>query len=274
MSDFLKRNLVFLREVKNESQIETATILGLSRSTYANYETGANLPKADMIMKIIGHFGVSFEKIMKEDLANGAKASDNKAHLYGVKHGVKHGVKSTKKGDITTIPEPIISYGDHAPNVYDVRSKAAAGTMIHIMQPEDKHRPTPNLYLPGLGSGMHIRFPIGGDSMHSTIKDGDKVVATLITDIQNIRPGFVYVILDKDDGVVCKRLYWEGKETLELVSDNEIYSPYKRNLNDLLAIFKVKEVHSKDLRPYFQDVRKEMRDIRSEMAAIRHLITN
>lgn len=70
MSELFKNNLTFLRERKGEKQSETASILGLTRSTYANYETGANIPKADILLKIIGHFGVSFEEIMNRDLSD------------------------------------------------------------------------------------------------------------------------------------------------------------------------------------------------------------
>jgi transcriptional regulator with XRE-family HTH domain len=68
MSEFFKSNLVYLREKKEENQQESAAALGLTRSTYANYETGANLPKADVMAKILGHFGVTFEEVMFSDI--------------------------------------------------------------------------------------------------------------------------------------------------------------------------------------------------------------
>jgi hypothetical protein len=80
----------------------------------------------------------------------------------------------------------------------------------------------PNLYLPHLGPGVHVRFPISGDSVHSTIKDSDMAVGTLVSDISEIRQGHIYGILDKHDGLVCKRVYVENKTTLEFVSDNEV----------------------------------------------------
>jgi transcriptional regulator with XRE-family HTH domain len=70
MSELFKINLVFLREKLQEKQQETAAALGLTRSTYANYETGANLPKADVLAKILGHFSVTFEQLMFLDLSN------------------------------------------------------------------------------------------------------------------------------------------------------------------------------------------------------------
>jgi transcriptional regulator with XRE-family HTH domain len=68
MENYFKKNLLFLREKKGETQAETATALGLTRSTLANYEQGVNEPKLVVLCKIIGHFGVTFEQLMFLDL--------------------------------------------------------------------------------------------------------------------------------------------------------------------------------------------------------------
>lgn len=102
MSDFFKENLIFLRELKNETQSDTALVLGLSRSTYANYEAGENLPKADTMMKIIGHFGVSFEKIMSENLKMGKDnetAKKQKSSSKGKDSGKDSGRDSAPNSD-------------------------------------------------------------------------------------------------------------------------------------------------------------------------------
>lgn len=156
-------------------------------------------------------------------------------------------------------------------NVFDFVSPGAAGEAMILLR-EDKYRQVPNLYIPELGPGVHIRTPVSGDSMHSTIKDGDRAVSTLITDRKDIRQGYIYAVLDKLDGLVYKRLYFEGRDQLELCSDNEIYRPYKRHFSDISAIFKVREVHTKDLRPYFDELRKEMREIKSDVANLKRLI--
>lgn len=278
MSDFFKNNLIYLRELGGKNQIETAAILGLSRSTYANYETGANQPKADILMKILGHFNVSFEDLLNTDLTKGAKRqkkADKKTEEKGANLGANRGAKLSEK--LANLEQNALNDGyatyqvTPKNNVFDFESKAAAGEALELFE-NDRLRMEPNLYLPHLGPGIHIRVPISGDSMHSTIKDSDKAVCTMVTDISDIRQGFIYVILDKQEGLVCKRVYLENKTTLELVSDNEIYKPYKRHLKEILSMFRVREIHSTDLRPYHDDIRKEMREIRSEMADMRRLI--
>ena len=90
MSDFFKFNLVYLREIARENQTQCSTALGLTRSTYANYEIGENEPKAKVLMKILGHFNVSFEELMSNDLrnVNQNKKSDTKKREENVNQNV------------------------------------------------------------------------------------------------------------------------------------------------------------------------------------------
>jgi len=71
MSEYLKNNIIYLRLKKGETQLETALALGLSRSTYANYEVDDNKPKSDNLTKISRHFGVTVQQLIGSDLTNG-----------------------------------------------------------------------------------------------------------------------------------------------------------------------------------------------------------
>jgi DNA-binding XRE family transcriptional regulator len=118
MPEYFSNNLVFLREKKGETQTETATALGFSRSTYVNYEVGANVPKLDAIMKIIGHFSVSFEDMTKVDLRNvnlNGKKSDNQ-EAKNVNLKVNPNVNPNPKTypdyeEFNTLNEPEHTYG-------------------------------------------------------------------------------------------------------------------------------------------------------------------
>ncbi|ULT44088.1 helix-turn-helix domain-containing protein [Niabella defluvii] len=114
MENNFSTNLIYLRESRNEKQAETATALGLSRSTYANYEAGDNLPKADVLMKILGHFGVSFENIMSENLQDahlnkktGGENLQANAHLNA--HRSAH-PNQEKQGSLPIMEEPEAPY--------------------------------------------------------------------------------------------------------------------------------------------------------------------
>lgn len=158
-------------------------------------------------------------------------------------------------------------------NVFNFQSAGAAGEALILMN-EDKYKGKPDIYIPGLGSGIHIQTPVSGDSMHSTIKDGDRAISTMIREWSDMRQGYIYAVIDQTDGLVYKRLYWTGKKPsqLDFVSDNEIYRDYTRKMSDIQAIFKVRGVYTTDLRPYWTDLRREMREVRQEIRDIQRQI--
>lgn len=174
------------------------------------------------------------------------------------------------------VSDPHEHYGniiDIRPNVYDLDSKAAAG-MAHFLQDVDKRRTAPNLYYPHLGNGLHIQTDVKGDSMHPTLKDGDKAVSTHVPEFSDIRQGHIYLLIDKEEGMVYKRVYFHDKKHIELVSDNDTYKPYKVELAQILAFYKVREAHTTDLRNYWNEVRKDFRELRAEMSDLRAFVTS
>lgn len=271
MAIYLPENLKFVREKKALSQSDAASLLGLGRSTYANYESGATFPKFDILQKIVLKIGISADDLLFTDLSKTHlienledKKGTKKTHL--ITHPSTHliGEKEEKSTQNAVL-------GMQKYNVFDFETAAAAGTAITLLS-EDKYKANPTLYMPWLGSGIHVRTRVAGDSMHSTIKDGDYAVSTLITEVQDIRQGYIYMFMDKHDGICYKRLYLVGKNHFELVSDNEIYKPYKRHFNDICAIFQVREVHTTDLRPYWNDLRSEMREMSNKIREIQRYL--
>jgi transcriptional regulator with XRE-family HTH domain len=255
INNYFSTNLKFLRKKSGKSQAEIALVVNKRTTAISSWENNLSEPSFEDVFKISDLFGIEVGVLLSIDLANGESIA-----------------QSASKENAKMVPLLDVVQIEHRNNVYDFESKAAAGQALFLLD-SDRMMVEPNLYLPHLGPGIHIRVPISGDSMHSTIKDSDKAVGTLVRDISDIRQGYIYAILDKQDGLVCKRVYVENKTTLELVSDNEIYKPYKRHLKDIISMFRVREVHSTDLRPYFEDLRKEMREIRAEMVDMRRLIS-
>jgi len=252
--NFFSSNLKYLRKKSGKSQTDIAMVVSKRPTAISSWENNLSEPSFEDLFKISDLFGISPGFLLSTNL----EESDIP-------------LKSDNNPDTSVFTPVAVVPAEHPNNVYDFESKAAAGQALFLLD-ADRMATEPNLYLPHLGPGVHIRVPISGDSMHSTIKDGDKAVGTLVKDIADIRQGYIYAILDKQDGLVCKRVYIENKTTLELVSDNEIYKPYKRHLKDIVSMFRVREVHSTDLRPYYEDLRKEMRDIRAEMTELRQLV--
>lgn len=74
MSNFLSKNLSFLRKNKGLNQAEMASLLDLERSTYANYENGRTEPKFDILEKIVLKIGIEGNKLLFSDLSKGKGA--------------------------------------------------------------------------------------------------------------------------------------------------------------------------------------------------------
>ena len=142
--------------------------------------------------------------------------------------------------------------------IADVKASAGFGTYLDNKK---KLEELPAISLPNVPFGLNVAFQISGDSMHPTIRHLDYVAANQVNDINDIRDGYPYIIVDKDDGVLCKRIYREGGG-FKIVSDNPSYPPYKRAQHDILGIFKCFMRLSTDFRTYHDDIRNAIEDLR------------
>lgn len=270
--ELFSKNVRFLREQRGLKQSEMIDFIGIKQSTWGGYETGKSFPNLTDFLEIAEAFGVTETELIHTDLSKNASLIQKKPQKKS-----KGNASLIASPTASLIQEPTAKYGKsevlgmQKANVFDFETAAAAGPAITLLS-EDKYKAQPTLYMPWLGHGTHVRTRVAGDSMHSTIKDGDYAVSTLITEAQDIRQGYIYMFMDKHDGICYKRLYLVGKNHFELVSDNEIYKPYKRHFNDIYAIFQVREVHTTDLRPYWNDLRSEMREMNHKIREIQHFL--
>jgi len=149
--------------------------------------------------------------------------------------------------------------------IADVKASAGFGAILDNPKKLEK---LPSISLPNAPFGLNVAFQIEGDSMHPTIRHLDFVAANQLNDINDIRDGYTYIIIDRDDGVLCKRLYREGVD-FKIVSDNPNYPPYKRSQYDVLAFFKCFMRLSTDFRTYHDDVRNAIQELRVEVQQIK-----
>jgi SOS-response transcriptional repressor LexA len=68
---------------------------------------------------------------------------------------------------------------------------------------------------------------VSGDSMEPQLRAGDQVVIVRHSDGEPVVEGVVYVWRSAHRGVIIKRAHWLDSDTLELVSDNDRYSPIR-----------------------------------------------
>lgn len=54
-----------LRNARRESQQTIADAMGIDRTTYSKYETGASEPNIDMIRRLANYFGVTIDYLLE-----------------------------------------------------------------------------------------------------------------------------------------------------------------------------------------------------------------
>jgi len=92
--------------------------------------------------------------------------------------------------------------------------------------------------------GTHRSFDVSGDSMETTLFEGDKVVCSYLEPTlweSSLKNNYVYVIVTRGD-VVVKRVtnYLKDDNQIELHSDNDFYESYRLNIGEINEIWYVR----------------------------------
>lgn len=148
--------------------------------------------------------------------------------------------------------------------VADIKVSAGFGNIIQDHKALEK---LPAISLPNAPLGLNVAFQTGGDSMHPTVRHLDYVVGTFIQEEQQIKSGHTYIIIDEEDGALYKRMYKEG-DYYRIVSDNPIYSEYKKSKHEVLGLFKVWCRFSYDFRNYHSQIRNDIEELKSRVEVL------
>lgn len=92
--------------------------------------------------------------------------------------------------------------------------------------------------------GTHRSFDVAGDSMETTLFEGDKVICSYLEPTlweSSIKDNYVYVVVTRGD-VLVKRVtnFLKKEKQLELISDNTFYEPFRVDLGDVREIWYVR----------------------------------
>ena len=79
----IENKLQFLRELHELKQQDVADALGVSRSTYANYESGRRAPDIDLLMRLADIYGISLDELTGHQVnqSSGIKLSSQALRL-------------------------------------------------------------------------------------------------------------------------------------------------------------------------------------------------
>ncbi len=134
-------------------------------------------------------------------------------------------------------------------NISLVNAQAMAGTSLGAQQSDYDEANQENIEvqrfsIPGL-EGDLTAVEISGDSMLPNITNGDIVICEKVESgpFGSIKDNSVYVIVT-EDSVVTKRVQniKHDNQTvgLRLISDNQIYPPYEVEIQEVIALYRVK----------------------------------
>jgi hypothetical protein len=141
-----------------------------------------------------------------------------------------------------------------------------------------KDLPTFRFPLPQFNDGEYALIELAKDidSMLPTIHQGDWVFGIRINDYKDIHDGYLYVIVTKAYGVVCKRIVNTIEEDLCLIltSDNPLYKPNSIPITEILQVWKVEYKLSAVMQTANSEILKEVEILKKELNEMRQVLKN
>jgi transcriptional regulator with XRE-family HTH domain len=222
---FISQNIRYLRNIKQLTQDELASKIGVKRSLIGSYEEGRAVPKLPLLQAMAYYFDVSLNDFLDNDLSL-LKTTDKipKNDLEGNNLRVLSTIVDREDKELITI----------------VPAKAAAGYLNGYADVEFVESLTAfSLPLPEISHDRTYRiFQIKGDSM-LPLPTSTYIICRYLDNWYNIKDGMTYVVLTKDDGIVYKRIYnrLEESKKLEMISDNPVYPPFTVHIENVFEVW-------------------------------------
>lgn len=227
---FWRENLKFLRNRKQISQDQLASVLKMTRVKLNSHEN--NHSKNALMEDIVGYadyFGFVVDTFLRVNLA---KLSELKLRELEAGNDVFLTGKNIRILATTVDKE-------NNENVEFVPLKAKAGYLSGFSDPEFIER-LPKFSIPNLPKGRTYRmFPIKGDSM-LPIPDGSIVIGSYVEDILSVKKDTPCIVVVKGQDIAFKMVdITEARSTgkVLLKSLNVRYKPYEADIVDILEIW-------------------------------------
>ncbi len=226
---YFSANIKHLRKRSKRTQEDVAFALKTKRSTLNNYENGATVPNATVLLAFSDYYKIAIDTLLRIDLCNLSEYQ-----LSELERGNDVYIRGT---GLRVLATTVNNSNDD--NIELVNEKAKAGYVTGYADPE-YIKELPVFQLPFLSASRKYRtFQISGDSM-LPLPDGSWVTGEFVTDWHTIVSGRPYIILTLNDGVVFKiadnLIRSEG--VLRLYSLNSFYEPYDLHAGDIREIWR------------------------------------
>lgn len=256
---------------KRLSQEELGEIIGKGRSVIGSYEKGHAEPSFDNLVNIAEYFGISIDKILNGNL-------ESNGNLYGNPNGNPSASIEPKTSYQTSDPQPVVVTVDqqNRDNITMVDSKAAAGYPANLQEPEF-YQDLPTFSLPGpeFRNATFRAFEVEGDSMSNTLYHGDWLIARHIEHFDDIREGYVHIIVTYGS-IYVKRVLnrIQERNALVLQSDNATYPPFQLDPSDVQEIWRAKCKLSFILSNANENVNNRMANLEARMIELENQLNN
>lgn len=263
---FLSGNLKFLRKTTGKSQEDSASLFGLTRSTYSGYENGVAEPSIEKMVEFCAYYKISCDAFLKVDFS---KMTEEEWKDFVSNQGFD--IEGKKMRILTQTVDV-----DDNELIELIPQKARAGYVSGYADPEYL-RILPTFRLPFLSKEKKYRsFPIEGDSM-PPVSHGSYVVAEFIQNWRFIKDGTPCIVVTKEDGIVFKIVnnYIDERQSFQLVSTNTFYDPYFIHVNEIIEMWKFVNYISPDLPNVKLDdssVQSSIRSIKEDISEMKELL--
>jgi transcriptional regulator with XRE-family HTH domain len=111
-SNFLAKNLYYLREKMGLKQSEIQVQLGVKRNTISNWENGISEPNLNKLIFISEYFNVNLSDLVQKNLSKGG----DYAKIKELKNGLKGGFYGGDEGGDWQLNEPKTAYNTQKNN--------------------------------------------------------------------------------------------------------------------------------------------------------------
>ncbi len=225
MSNFLSKNIRYLRKSKGLTQSELADKIGVNRAVLGSYEEDRAAPKLPALQALAHYFETDLDELLDHDFSLGLPDQKKSKDI---------------KGSGLRILSTIVDRDDHE-LVTVVPAKASAGYLTGYADPEYvESLPKFSVPLPEMpGDRTYRAFQIRGDSM-DPVPDGAYILSEYIQDWHTIKDNQAYILVTLNEGIVYKRLYNRIEEAQEIIckSDNPAYDPFTVKIDEVIDVWK------------------------------------
>jgi len=208
----MKPFLLQERERLNLKQKDVFETVGVSKVTYYRWETGSPIPSDKLSELAKLGFDINY-------VVTGYK-SDSLSLAAGPTQST---ALQTSHADLTAVPQ------------YDLAASAGGGALVVAEHPIARFELSSRwLQQNNLHNKKLTVVPVRGDSMESTLFDGDLTLVSLIDDQTDAREGVC--VLRFDDEIFVKRIQYDFKSKgYNITSDNSAYSGFFVDADDINA---------------------------------------